>query len=244
MQRRNTVGRRRLISIIVGAGLVAAACSGAPAASPGTATPLASTSAPADVATVPTDPPADASALPTEPPANETTQPIDPPKDVCAPFAGGAQPPATAEETALLDRMPRTVDGEPVTRQRAYRFIQDVCSSENFPDDFIQAVMETFGLDVRTVVIGSFGVTVEGYMFGVEVYRAPGQDANTILTALAAVGRVNPAEFKPGSVGGKDVMYLEDGYGGKNYRYVDGDTIWEFDFLTDAQAATLIAALE
>lgn len=244
MQRRDTDRRGHLLTIILGASLAAGACSGAPTASSGTAAPLASTSALVDATTAPSDAPADASSLPTDPPASGSTQPVDTPKDVCAPFAGGAQPPATAEETALLDRMPKTVDGEPLRFQRAYRFIQDICSSENFPDDVVQAVMETFGLDLRTVVIGNFGVTVEGSMFSVEVYRAPGHDANTILTGLAAIGRIDPADFRQGSVGGKDVMSLEDGYGGANYRYLDGDTIWAFNVLSDAQAAKIIAALE
>ena len=38
--------------------------------------------------------------------------------------------------------------------------------------------------------------------------------------------------------------HVHGGWRRKRYQYVDGDTIWTFSVLTEAQAATLIAALD
>lgn len=243
MQRRGPAGRGRLATILLGASLVAGACSGAPAAASGTTTPLASSSAPAAATTVPTESPAAGSSLPDESPTSGSSQPVDAPTGVCAPFAGGAQPPATADVKALVDRLPKTVDGVPVRDPKAYQGMQVFCSGSDDGDQLVQAIAQTFGLDLRTVVMGRFGATVDSYATLVEVIRAPGQDGNAVLPAFAALGAApDPALATRASVGGKDVGYITDG-AGKRYVYVDGDTIWTFTVLTEAQAATIIAVL-
>lgn len=242
MKRRTTAGRRLLITMMLGGSLVAAACSGAPPAATGTVTPLTSSSAPAEETTVPTGSPAVGSPLPSDAPAVSAGA-IDPSEDVCAPYAAGARPPATAEEKALLDRMPETVDGEPVRDPQAYQAMQVFCSGADDGGELVQVFVEEFGLDLRTIVMGRFGATVDSYTVVVEVIRAPGQDANAMLTGFAAIGvAFDPGSGTPASVGGKDVTYREFG-GEKRYEYVDGDTIWHFTVLTEAQATALITAL-
>ena len=169
---------------------------------------------------------------------------IDPSIDVCAPFAGGAKPPATAEETALVERMPKTVDGEPVRDPKAYPAMQVFCSGADDGNELVQVIGEEFGVDLRTALLGQFGASVDGYAALVEVIRAPGQDGMAALPAFAALGGpFHPESATQVSVAGKDVMYIEVG-DGRRYQYVDGDTIWSFSVLTEAQAATLIAALD
>lgn len=243
MQRRGTAGRGRLIAMVLGASLFAGACSGAPAASSGSQSPLAPSLTPAGATTVPTASLAAGSSVSTDPPASGSTPPVDLPTNVCAPFAGGAQSPASAEEKALVARMPKTVDGEPVRDPKAYQALQVLCSGPDDGDQLVQVFAQTFGLDLRTVVMGRFGATVDKYATLVEAIRAPGQDGNAIVPALGALGvAFDAASATRASVGGKDVMYTADG-ALKHYLYVDGDTIWTFTVLTDAQAATLLARL-
>lgn len=240
MDERGTL-RHLGISIVLGASLVAGACSGSPAASSATDTPVASSSAAAAATAVPTDPPAEGSPLPSDPPA---TQSFEPPNNVCEPFVTGAPPLPTAEEAALLERMPETVDGEPVREPSAGPAMEVFCSGPDDGDELVQVFIEEFGLDLRTVVLGRFGATVDTYATLVEAFRAPGHDGNAIFPALVALGgAVDPASATQTSVGGKSVSYIENG-DRRRYQYVDGDTIWTFTVLTEAQAAAIIAALE
>ena len=243
MQGRGTAGRGRLITIMLGASLVAAACSGTAAGPSAAQAPGTSNSPPAGAPTVPTASPAGGGSLPTDAPAGASTPPIDLSADVCAPFAGGAEPPATADVKALVGGMPKTVDGEPVRDPKAYPAMQVLCSGPDDGNTLVQAFAQQFGLDLRTVVIGRFGVTVDKYATLVEVIRAPGQDGNAILPAFAILGvAFDPASATPTNVGGKDVTYMKDG-DTRHYLYVDGDTIWTFTLQTDAQAAKLLAKL-
>jgi hypothetical protein len=243
MQLPGTGRQGRLITIMLGASLVAAACSGTAAAPSAAETPGTSNSSPTGATTIPTASPVGASSLPTDAPAGASTPPIDPSADVCAPFAGGAQPPATADVKALVGGMPKTVDGEPVRDPKAYPAMQVLCSGPDDGNALVQAFAQQFGLDLRTVVIGRFGVTVDKYATLVEVIRAPGQNGDVILAAFAVLGvAFDPASATPANVGGKDVMYMQDG-DRKHYLYVEGDTIWTFTLQTDAQAAKLLAKL-
>lgn len=247
MQRRGTAGRGRLITIMLGASLVAAACGGTAAAPSGTEAPRASSSTPAGPTAASgsslTASPAGGSSLPTDATASGSTPPIDSSTDVCAPFAGGARPPATADVKALLGRMPKTVDGEPVRDPKAYPAMQVFCSGSGDGSQLVQVFALQFGLDLRTFVMGQFGATVDKFATLVEVTRAPGKDGNAILPALTALGiPFDPASATQANVGGKAVMSMSDG-DLKHYLFVDGDTIWTFTLQTDAQAAKLIAKL-
>jgi hypothetical protein len=243
MKRRGTARRGRLVTAILAGSLVAAACSGAPTASTGTGASLAASSAPADGTTAPAASPADGSALPTDP-GGGSTPPIDLATDVCAPFAGGARPPATAAETELLDAMPKTVDGGPVSDPKANQAMQTFCSGTDDGNEVVRVIAEDFGIDLRTVVLGRFGATVDAYSTLVEAIRAPGEDGNAVLPAFAVMGiTIHPGEGTKATVAGKDVLYREVN-GGRRYQFVDGDTIWFFTVKTEAQAAAVIAAFE
>ena len=239
---RPTLGR--LITGMLGASLIVAGCGGGtPASSSATGTPLASSSAAAEATTVPTGLPADGSALPTDPPASASAASFDPATDICAPFAGSAEPPPTADVTAMLERYPETVDGQPIQDPKAHQAMQVFCSGADDGNVLAQVIAQEFGVDLRTAVLGNFGATVDSYFGLVEVIRVPGQDGNAALPAFAALGgAIDPEQGTQASVGGKDVKVLDLG-GAKRYQYVDGDTIWAFTVETDAQAAKLIAAL-
>ncbi len=242
MKRRGTARRGRLITAILAGSLVAAACSGAPTASTGTGAPLASSSAPADGTTAPAASPVDGSAVPTDP-GGGSTPPIDLTTDVCAQFAGGAEPPVTAEVKALLETFPKTVDGEPVQDPKANPGMQTFCSGSDDGNELVRVMAEEFGFDLRTVVLGRFGATVDSYTTLVEAIHAPGQDGNVFLPVFIVMGvAFHPTEAIKASVGGKDVAYREVN-GGRRYQYIAGDTIWLFNVKTEAQAASIISAL-
>jgi hypothetical protein len=229
--------------MMLGGSLVAAACGGAPTASSGTVAPPASSTAPAGGTPGPIDSPADGSALPTDQ-AGGSTPPIDLTTDVCAPFAGGAKPPATAEVNALLEAFPKTVAGEPVQDPKANPAMQTFCSGTDDGNEVVRVIMEDFGLDLRTVVLGRFGAIVDSYSTLVEAVRAPGKEGDAFLVPMIAMRiALDPTSATQASVGGKDVLYLEDG-GVTRYQYVDGDTLWFFTVQTEAQAASIISALE
>jgi hypothetical protein len=228
---------------MLGSSLVAAACSGATPGATETASAPASNPAPSDEATVPTASPADGSALPTDG-AGGSTPPIDLTTDVCAPFAGGAQPPATAEVNALLETFPKTVGGEPVQDPKANQAMQTFCSGTDDGNEVVRVIAEEFGLDLRTVVLGRFGAIVDSYSTLVEAVRAPGKEGDAFLMPMVAMRiALDPTSATQASVGGKDVLYLESG-GVTRYQYVDGDTLWFFTVQTEAQAASIISALE
>lgn len=243
MQRREAAARCRLIIMVLGASLAAGACSAAPAASTGSEKPLATSSPPAAATTVPSAPATAGSPAPSEPIGGGSVPPVDSATGVCAPFAGGAQPPATAAAKALVARFPKTVDGEPVRDPKAYPAMQVLCSGGDDGDQLVQAFAQSFALDLRTVVMGRFGATVDSEASLVEVIQAPGQDGQALLPAFAALRiAFDPGSATQASVGGKAVMTIPDG-DGKRYQYVDGDTVWTFTLRTDAQAATLLAKL-
>lgn len=246
MSRPAMATNRHLIMIILGAAFVAGACTGAAAPSSASAPPLASSSAAADVTTTPTNPPADGTALPTDPtdaPASASTASFDPSVDICAPFAGSATPPPTADVTALLERFPETVDGQPVSDPKAHQAMQVFCSGADDGNVLAQVIAEEFGVDLRTAVLGNFGAIVDSYFSLVEVIRVPGQDGNAALPAFAALGgAIDPTQGTMATVGGKEVKILDLG-NAKRYQFVDGDTIWAFMVETDEQAATMIAEL-
>ena len=243
MSRHGMAVSRPLIIMILGAGLVAGACSGPSAPSQATAAPLASSSAAAEGTTTPTDPPADGSALPSDPPASASAVSFDPAIDICAPFEGSAEPPPTADVTALLERFPETVDGQPVSDPKAHQAMQVFCSGADDGNVLAEVIAQEFGVDLRTAVLGNFGAIVDSSFTLVEVIRVPGQDGNAALPAFAALGgAIDPGQGTMANVGGKDVKVLDLG-NAKRYQFVDGDTIWAFMAETDAQAATMIAEL-
>ncbi len=233
--------RVAIVFVLVSAVIVA--CSGgAPTASTGTGASLPASAAPADGTTAPAASPADSSALPTDA-GGGSTPPIDLATDVCAPFAGGAKPPATAAETALLDAMPETVDGEPVSDPKANQAMQTFCSGTDDGNEVVRVIWEEFGLDLRTVVLGRFGASVDSYSTLVEAIRTPGKDMNAVIPAFVVMRiAFDPSEATQAKVGGRDVAYLEAN-GGRRYQYVDGDTLWFFAVQTEAQAAAIISAL-
>jgi hypothetical protein len=168
---------------------------------------------------------------------------FDPSIDICAPFAGSGEPPPTADVTALLERFPDTVDGQPVSDPKAHPAMQVFCSGADDGNELAQVIAQEFGVDLRTAVLGNFGAIVDSYFSLVEVIQVPGQDGNAALPAFAALGgAIDPTQGTMTNVGGKDVKVLDLG-NAKRYQFVDGDTIWAFMVETDEQAATMIAEL-
>ena len=232
---------KRLITVIFASSLIAAACSSAPAGS-GAATLAASSSAPANSTTTPIESPTQGSPLPTSPSGGSVAS-IDPGADVCAPFAGGAQPPVTAEETALLDAMPEAVGGEPVQDPKVNQGMQTFCSGADDGNELVRVMAEEFGFDLRTAILGRFGATVDGYSTLVEAIRAPGQDGNAFLPVFIVMGvAFHPTEATEASVG-RQRRRVPRGQRRRRYQYIAGDTIWLFNVKTEEQAAAIISAL-
>ena len=194
MTHHRTAVRRHVIAITLGAALVAGACAGAAAPSSATGGPAASSSAAAEATAARRTRPPTAAHLPTDPPASASAASFDPAIDICAPFTGDAEPPPSADVTAMLERFPETVDGEPIQDPKAHPAMQVFCSGADDGNVLAQVIAQEFGVDLRTAVLGNFGAIVDSYFSLVEVIRVPGQDGNAVLPAFAALGgAIDPA---------------------------------------------------
>jgi hypothetical protein len=221
---------------------VVAACTSAPASTPGISpaspSPAAATSEPASPS-----------------PAAETTPPAATSEAATPPVAPttGALPtfsipsfniPSFAPDTDLEQLFPAEIDGQPVTGVSSASFLSVLQAFAEQPmiDSFVGA-MQSVGVDPAGVSVASGSATVGGSTVQVQALRTPGASAATVLDVLTRLDEPEEAPtLTTGNIGGKDVTIATTG-DEVEYFYVNGEIAWFLSGVDESQAATIFAAL-
>jgi len=165
--------------------------------------------------------------------------------------------PSFNPDNDLAAKFPKTVDGQPLTNVQTYLFV-DILGFGGGDQGKIQQLAQSlagFGIDLNKLSGGSADATIGGEDVQLQALRAPGGDANQIVThynEIAAVFRQVLGSAEPtaaptlsqANVGGKNVTVATDSEGSKTYLYASGDTLWIVDNMTDDQAGTMLGALQ
>ena len=158
--------------------------------------------------------------------------------------------PSFAQDTEFLNKMPATIDGQPVTNKNAISALVIFCAFGATSMDQVSQAFAQIGIDIRTMTLGSFGATIDDDSVSVSGFRTPGADASRIIQALPSLALAfgnDPADIQTptqASAGGKTVFTTPgDEEGTLDYFYVQGDTIWNANSITQSQADKLFAAL-
>ncbi len=221
-----------VVSGLIVAGAVAAACSGGtPAASSGPTTP------PINIPSI---------AIPSIEIPTLPTGSFEIPSFAIPSFDANADP-------ALAARFPQTVAGQPVTDVKTYSFIAffQAFGTDAETQAEVQAEVAALtgaGIDATTLAIGNGVATVNGTPVEVGAFHTPGADSGKLLSVwaqLAAIG--NPDQAPPtvgqATVGGKNVTTFTDDTGSVSYAYVQGDVLWLVDTTDPAEAEAVFSAL-
>ena len=221
---------RRGFSAFTGATIVvmlAAACGGAPA---GTLAPGA-TPAPGGVTPAPVPVGNLCAGIPTF--SLQTPQPVIP------------------DDPQLNAKFPTQIDGQPVTNVSSTNYLHSTCYYSGASEDLARFLAIFPPASVPLISTGTADATVDGEEVQIDALRIPGTDPNAIFSNfpafLAAFG-VEPAEIplyqvSQTSLGGKNVHVVTDPDGDKSYSVVSGDTVFTANNATEAQAATIVAAI-
>ena len=147
------------------AAVLFAACSGgSPTTTPGASVPAGATAAPA-------------TAAPTT--------------------AGGQTPgptlPSYAPDPELATRFPTTIDGQPVTDIRTFKFIDVIKAFSTSAADIqrLEQGMAAVGLDLNSLGYGSATATVDGKTVSLTALRTPNADANKIIQNYALLASLS-----------------------------------------------------
>jgi hypothetical protein len=215
-------------------GLTLVACSGAPAATPGTATDAPVTATPA----------APGDTTPPDGGATGTECASVPTLDINNPEMGFSKDP---ELEAIF---PATIGGMPVTDIESFRWVEFLCmfGGQAMVDQMTSAVDSP--LNFAALSMATANATVDGEEVQIAAIRFPGQGASNFLTDLAQLvqmfgGSVADMEgsVTNATIGGKTVQVFSSSDGEVAYLYVIGDSLIVLSEMTEAEAATVLGEL-
>jgi hypothetical protein len=181
------------------------------------------------------------------------TQPAGPVGNTCSAYptpnpAGSPQPviPGDPELEALF---PSEIDGAPVDDIASFNWLAYLCfyQGQSGLDDIVANVPG--GID-PTFTYANADAVVAGEDVGIDAFRTPGRDAGLMVQNFAQLILIlgGPIEETQGSmasasIGGKNAFVWTQPDAELSYLYPRGDVLFGMTDGTEAQAATIFAAL-
>lgn len=160
--------------------------------------------------------------------------------------------PSFAQDTTLNARFPAQIAGQAPSDVRSTYWLQSACYYSSSSEELAQFAAIFPASSLPQISSGSAEYTLDGEDITISAFRIPGTDPSVIFTNfpafLAAFG-VEPSEIPlynvaQANVGGKNAWVVTDADGDKSYSVVSGDVVFTANDVTDAQAATVIAAIQ
>lgn len=159
--------------------------------------------------------------------------------------------PTFASDAELNARFPAQIAGQAPTDVRSTYWLQTACYFSGASEDLAEFAAIFPPSTLPLISSGSAAYTIDGDEITISAFRIPGTDPSVIFTNfpafLTAFG-VEQSEIPlynvaQANIGGKNVWVVTDPDGDKSYSVVSGDIVFTANDVTDAQAATIVAAI-
>lgn len=156
-----------------------------------------------------------------------------------------------AGDPELEAQFPDEVDGQPVENVNSFRWLEYLCRfGEAGAADIAAGAAAAAGVNLLALTYGSGRATIAEQEIGIDAFRTPGVGANLLITQFPQMVLVfggttaeQGGSMAQATIGGKDAFVWTQPDNDVTYLYVHGDVMFGMTYVTEAEAATILAAL-